>query len=65
MLFTGQITSVMTYEIMPDTVTLSGTIAGRPCTINVQCEDIAELMIGSYGLNKEEITVQIGGGEDL
>lgn len=65
MLFTGKIKSVNTYEIMPDTVTLDGKIGDRPCTINVQCHDLAELMIGRYGLGKKEVTVQIGGGEDL
>jgi len=65
MIFQGKIKSVNTYEIMSDTVTLDGTIGDRPCTINVQCHDIAELMIGSYGLNKETVQVQIGGEEDL
>jgi len=65
MTFHGKIISVMTYEIMPDTVTLSGTIAGRPCTINVQCEDIAELMIGRYGFGREGVQVQIRGEGDL
>lgn len=65
MLFTGKIKSVNTYEIMSDTVTLDGKIGDRPCTINVQCHDLAGIMIGQYGLNKEQVIVQIGGGEDL
>lgn len=65
MTFTGKITSVNTFDFLPDDVTLTGHVANKPLTVKLVGEDIAELMIGSYGLNKEVVQVQIGGGEDL
>jgi len=64
MLFTGQITSVNTYEIMSDSVTLTGTLCGRPCTITVQCEGVAEILVGQYGFKKETAVIELKGVEE-
>jgi len=64
MLFTGQITSANTYEIMSDSVTLTGTLCGRPCTITVQCQGVAEILVAQLGFKREGATVQIE-GEDF
>jgi hypothetical protein len=63
MTFQGKITSVNTFDRLPDDVTLTGHVANKPLTVKLVGEDIAELMIGSYGLNKEKVTVEIRGEE--
>lgn len=65
MTFQGKIKSVNTYDLLPDDVTLSGHVANKPLTIKLSGEGLAEIMVGQYGLKKEEITVQIGNGGDL
>ena len=64
MLFTGQITSVNTYETMPDTVTLTGTLCGRPCTITVQCKGVAEILVAQLGFKKETAVIELKGVEE-
>ena len=63
MLFTGQVTSVNTYEIMSDSVTLTGTLCGRPCTITVQCKGVAEILIAQLGFKREGAVIELKGVE--
>jgi hypothetical protein len=64
MLFTGQITSANTYEIMSDSVTLTGTLCGRPCTITVQCAGVAEILVGQLGFKREGAVIELKGVEE-
>jgi len=64
MLFTGQITSVATYEIMSDSVTLTGALCGRPCTVNIQCAGVAEILVGQLGFKREGAVIELKGVEE-
>jgi len=64
MIFQGKITSVNTFDLLPDDVTLTGHVANKPLTVKLSGEGLAEIMVGTYGLKKEDVTVQIGGGEE-
>ena len=64
MLFQGQVTSVNTYEIMPDSITLTGTLCGRPCTITVQCQGVAEILVAQLGFKREGAVIELKGVEE-
>jgi hypothetical protein len=49
---------------MSDSVTLTGTLCGRPCTITVQCKGVAEILVGQYGLKKETAVIELKGVEE-
>lgn len=61
MFFTGKITEVAIHELDPDTVTISGAVGDRHCSIEVRGMGIGEVLVGQFGLNKDEATVTIGG----
>jgi hypothetical protein len=65
MLLVGKITEVSLHELNPDTVTISGGVGDRYCSIEIKSMGIGEVLIGRFGLKRDEVTVQIGDGGDL
>lgn len=65
MLFTGKIKSIDLNETLGDTVTLGGHMHDRHFTVHVHGAGIGEIMAGLYGLNRDEVEVKTGNGEEL
>ena len=61
MTFKGVIKSVSTFDIFPDVVEISGHVANKPCKVRLECDGLAELLIGRYGFNKDEVEMEIKG----
>lgn len=65
MQFSGKITSVDLDEIGGDTVILEGHMFDRHCEVEIRSTGIGEILVGQYGLKRDEITVCLGDGGDL
>jgi len=65
MFFTGKITSVAIHELDPDTVTISGAVGNRHCSIEITGTGIGEVLVGQFGLKRDEVAVRIGDGGEL
>lgn len=65
MFFTGKITEVSLHELDPDTVTISGAVGDRHCSIEVRSMGIGEVLVGQFGLKRDDVAVRIGDGGDL
>lgn len=65
MLFVGKIKSVDLDESRGDTVILEGHMMDRHFEVEYRGTGIGEILVGQYGLKKDEITVRLGDGGDL
>lgn len=67
MQFSGRITGVQLFEsLIPSAVTLTGHLEDVGCTITIQVNrDKAKAIAGAYGIDDEQIPIQIGNGGKL
>ena len=64
MQFIGKIKALDLGDTVPDTVEFAGHINDRHCHIKVIGMGIGEILVGQFGLNKNEATVTIDDGGD-